>query len=390
MADTHELFPHSVKISAPSLQFSTGILPSQKIEALIGHKKIEGDVPLEDSQIQPASLDLRLGRTAYRVRASFLPGTKSEVRPKIDELCMYTIDLRQGAWLERHCVYVVELLEFLKLDKLDSAIANPKSSAGRLDIFTRLIADYADKFDVLPPGYGGPLYAEISPGTFTIMVRTGTRLNQLRLRRGNPLYYDKTLRDLHETERLIDAVPGEEDIRDGVALTADLVGDGENPIGYRAKKHAGLIDFDKSNHYDPADFWDAIYPSPKGNLILDPGDFYILKSRDAVSVPPNHAAEMRAYDTLVGEFRVHYAGFFDPGFGHADAGGAGSRAVLEIRPHDVPFVLENGQIVGRLLYERLTETPDRLYGPAIGSTYQRQGLMLGKQFKRPPGSTLDG
>ena len=208
-----------------------------------------------------------------------------------------------------------------------------------------MIADCVGKFDELPSGYGGPLYAEISPGTFSILVRTGTRLNQLRLRRGNPLYYDKTLRELHETERLIHAEPGEEDISDGFAIFIDLAGDGQRPIGYRAKKHAGLIDFDKSDYYDPGDYWEPISSSRGKNLILDPGDFYILMSRDPVSVPPHQAAEMRAYDTLVGEFRVHYAGFFDPGFGHADAGGAGSRAVLEIRPHDVPFVLEHGQIV---------------------------------------------
>ncbi len=390
MADTHELFPDTLVIPAPRRQYSTGILPAQAIRGLIGLNQVTATTAVTDDQIQPASLDLRLGRTAYRVRASFLPGPNSPVKPKIDELCMHAIDLDQGAVLERGCVYVVELLEFIKLDKAISGIANPKSSAGRLDIFTRLIADAAVKFDVLPPGYRGPLYAEISPGTFSIMVRTGTRLNQLRLRRGNPLYFDGPVRKLLETERLIDAEPDEEDISGGLAITADLTGDGNQPIGYRAKKHAGLIDFDKLGHYDPADFWDPIYPSAKLNLILDPGDFYILMSRKKVSVPPDHAAEMRGYDTLVGEFRVHYAGFFDPGFGHADAGGTGSRAVLEVRPHDVPFVLEDGQIVGRLLYERLTETPDRLYGPAIGSAYQRQGLMLGKQFKRPPGAMLDG
>ena len=388
MNESADLFPESAQ-PEPERRNTTGILPSQRIRGLIGLNQVTAECRIAEEQIQPASLDLRLGPTAYRVQASFLPGAQSVVQSKIDELCMHAIDLREGAVLERGCVYVVPLLEYMKLEKLVSGIANPKSSAGRLDIFTRLIADYADKFDMLPPGYWGPLYAEISPGTFSILVRTGTRLNQLRFRRGNPLYYDKNVRDLHETERLIDAELGKEDISNGVAFTADLVGDGENPIVYRAKRHAGLIDFDKFGHYEPADYWDPIYPTGRRNVILDKGEFYILKSRDAVSVPPSHAAEMRAYDTLVGEFRVHYAGFFDPGFGHADAGGAGSRAVLEVRPHDVPFVLEDGQIVGRLIYEQLTETPDRLYGPAIGSAYQRQGLMLGKQFKPPPERSAD-
>ena len=388
MNEPADLFPESAALE-PGRRYSTGILPSQAIRGLIGLNQVTAESPVAEDQIQPASLDLRLGPTAYRVRASFLPGARSAVQSKIDELRMHAIDLREGAVLERGCVYVVPLLEHLALEKSVAGIANPKSSAGRLDVFTRLIADYAVEFNKLPGGYGGPLYAEISPGTFSILVRTGTRLNQLRLRRGNPRYYDGPVRRLHEKERLIDADPGEEDISGGVAFTADLVGDGWQPIGYRAKKHAGLIDFDKPGHYEPADYWDPIYPTGRRNLILDPGDFYILVSREAVTVPPDYAAEMRAYDTLVGEFRVHYAGFFDPGFGHADAGGAGSRAVLEVRSHDVPFVLEDGQIVGRLLYERLTETPDRLYGPAIGSAYQRQGLMLGKQFKSPPERSAD-
>lgn len=362
----------------------TGILPSQAIRGLIGLRQIDAEDPIGDDQIQPASLDLRLGDKAYRVRASFLPGRKARVQAKIDRFGMHEIDLRPGAVLERGCVYIVPLLETLALEKSVSGLANPKSSAGRLDIFTRLIADYAGQFDQVPAGYGGPLYAEISPGTFSILVRTGTRLSQLRLRRGKPQYSDHAVRRLQEKESLVESAHGEADIAGGVAFTADLAGPGDGrPIGYRARRHSGLIDFDRPGHYDWPEFWDPIYPGRDANLVLDPGDFYILASKESVAVPPDHAAEMRAYDTLVGEFRVHYAGFFDPGFGHAEAGGEGARAVLEVRSHDVPFVLEDGQIVGRLLYERLTETPDRLYGAAIGSTYQSQGLMLGKQFKRP-------
>ena len=377
------LFPEDQPGAESGARRSTGILPSQALRGMIGRREIDGDVAVDSSQIQPASLDLRLGHVAYRVRASFLPGPQSRVQSKIDMFGMHEIDLSRGAVLERGCVYIVPLLESLALDKAVSGLANPKSSAGRLDIFTRLITDYAVTFDNVPKGYRGPLYVEISPGTFSVLVRTGTRLNQLRLRRGNPRYFDGPVRQLHEREGLVGSESGDADISGGVAFTADLTGAGDGkPIGYRADKHAGLIDFDKPGHYDWTEFWEPIYPKRNASLILDPGDFYILVSKESVAVPPDYAAEMRAYDTLVGEFRVHYAGFFDPGFGHADAGGDGSRAVLEVRSHDVPFVLEDGQTVGRLLYERLTETPDLLYGPSIGSTYQRQGLMLGKQFKQ--------
>jgi len=262
-------------------------------------------------------------------------------------------------------------------------MANPKSSTGRLDIFTRLIADGATEFDLVREAYKGPLFAEISPRTFSVVVRTGTRLNQIRFRKGHPRSSDAAIRRLMEDVPLVEAGTTVADIRHGLGVTVDLRGAGpDSLIGYRAKPHTGLIDLARVGAYDPREFWEPIRAEADGRLILNPGDFYILVSRESVCVPPDQAAEMKPYDTLIGEFRVHYAGFFDPGFGWAEQG-AGSRAVLEVRSHDVPFLLEHGQIVARLIYERLTEPPERLYGEGIGSSYQRQGLQLAKQFKKP-------
>ena len=363
----------------------TGILPCQAIFALWRDGEITATQPLADGQIQPSSLDLRLGEVAYRVRASFLPGPGQNMAQKIDQYTMHSVDLTRGAVLERGCVYIVPLLERLSLSQRLSAIANPKSSTGRLDVFTRLITDGASEFDRIDAGYHGPLYAEIAPRTFSILARTGTRLNQMRLRRGEHRLTDSELTRLHQQSPLVHSEVGTENISEGIALTVDLQGAGDNGlIGYNARPHAPLIDMEKINHYDPVDFWEPIYSGTgtESGLVLNPDDFYILASREAVSVPPDHAAEMVAYDTLMGEFRVHYAGFFDPGFGWAEAGGEGTRAVLEVRSHDVPFLLEHGQTVGRLVYERLTDSPDRIYGQDIGSNYQKQTLALAKQFRR--------
>jgi dCTP deaminase len=362
----------------------TGILPCQGIRALIEAGEIDPGGPLAGGQLQPSSLDLRLGDTAYRVRASFLPGRDCAVDDKIERFTMHAVDLRDGAVLERGCVYIVPLQESLRLPERISALANPKSSTGRLDIFTRLITDHAVAFDRVDAGYCGPLFAEIAPRTFSVLVRSGARLNQLRLLRGRHIYSDNELRRIHERTPLVHTEPGLAQIGDGgVALTVDLEGaDNGGLIGYKARQHTALIDLDRIDHYDPLDFWEPIHARAGEGLILNPDDFYILASREAVTVPPEQAAEMVAYDTLVGEFRVHYAGFFDPGFGWAAAGGEGSRAVLEVRSHDVPFLLEHGQTVGRLVYERHTDAPDFIYGKDIGSHYQRQGLALAKQFKR--------
>lgn len=381
--DTDDLFADANTTPARKASTRAGILPSSALTEMIHAGQIQATEPIGKGQIQPASLDLRLGEHAYRVRASFLPGARSGVKDKIDQFRMHRIDLSDGAVLERGCVYIVPLMEHLKLPAGISAIANPKSSSGRLDIFTRLITDNAVSFDRVEAGYQGRLYAEIAPRTFSVLVRKGTRLSQIRFRRGGREFTDADLKRLQERTPLVHAPDGGPDIANGIAVSVDLKGtDASRLIGYKARRHTALIDVEKVGHYDAEEFWEPIYNRNDEGLILNPDDFYILASREAVTVPPDHAAEMVAYDTLVGEFRVHYAGFFDPGFGYAEAGGQGTRAVLEVRSHEVPFLLEHGQIVGRLIYDRLTDVPDKLYGTDMGSHYQRQGLALAKQFRR--------
>lgn len=379
----------SLLAAVPAPEKSTkrrsGVLPSQAIRNLISDGQISAAIPIDDAQIQPASLDLRLGDVAHRVQASFLPGRNVRVSDRIAQLGLHTLDLSQGAVLEKGCVYIVQLRESLNLSGGLSAIANPKSSTGRLDIFTRLITDNCVEFDRVRNDYKGPLYAEISPRTFSVVLRAGSRLSQLRLKRGNFTYSDRELHKLHSKVPLVDLEPEVDSIKEGMPFTVDLDGDPETGlIGFRARKHTALIDVEQIGAYDPREYWEPIYLTGAKELILNPDDFYILASKEAVTVPPDHAAEMVAYDTLVGEFRVHYAGFFDPGFGDGASGGTGSRAVLEVRSHDVPFLITDGQIMGRLIYERLTEMPDRIYGRDIGSSYQRQGLKLGKQFMAWP------
>ncbi len=356
---------------------STGILPASHLRGMIQRGRIQALKEFEDVQIQPASLDLRLGPVAWRIRASFLPGPDATVKQRIEQLALHQIDLTKGAVFEAGCVYIVPLLESVALPYRVSGVANPKSSTGRLDVFTRLITDRAKEFDRIEPGYEGPLFAEVSPRSFSILVREGSRLNQLRLRRGSPPFSDTELKRLQEEQGI---VAGDADISNGIALTVDLKG-WDGLVGYRAKRHAGLIDVDKSGAHDVGDFWEQVRARPDSTVVLDPNEFYILASREAVSIPPEYAAEMVPYNPLVGEFRVHYAGFFDPGFGYSGAGGAGSRAVLEVRSHEVPFILTHGQIVGRLVFERLTEPPERVYGQGLGSNYQGQGLKLSKHFR---------
>ena len=355
-----------------------GVYPVQEIEALIEAGAILLDQPLLDHQLQPASLDLRLGDFAYRVRASFLPGPGISVAERLADVRLHAIDIRDSAVLETGCVYVVPLQEALALPAGVSASANPKSSTGRLDVFTRIIADGVTAFDLIPDGYAGPLYAEICPQTFPIVVRSGTRLSQIRFRRGQPQLDDRALRELHRQQRLVSSEAA--DIDGGLALSVDLNAGSEGPIGYRAKRHSGVVDVDKPGACAVLDYWEPIHLRGSARLILDPDQFYILASKEAVHVPPAYAAEMVPFNPLVGEFRVHYAGFMDPGFGHAAAGGEGSRVVLEVRSHKVPFILEDGQIIGRLIYENLLEMPRLVYGQDLGSNYQAQGLKLSKHF----------
>ena len=353
-----------------------GVLPAQTLREMIARSEISASPGIEHAQIQPASLDLRLGTRAWRVRASFLAGKGRCVSDRLQQFEMHQMDLTAGAVLEKGCVYVVPLMESLALPAGVQAVANAKSSTGRLDLLTRVITDDGTEFDRVPEGYTGPLYAEICPRSFSVLVRPGMRLNQIRFRRGHAVLSDAELAELHAAETL---VPGEPVISDGLGFSVDLRPAQGARVGYRAKPHTGVIDLDRIGAYPPRDFWEELH-SEDGQLILDPGAFYILVSREAVHIPPDYAAEMAPYLAMVGEFRVHYAGFFDPGFGHAAAGGAGARGVLEVRCHEAPFVLEHGQIVGRLVYERMAERPERLYGADIASNYQGQGLKLSKHF----------
>ena len=358
-----------------------GNLPSQSIDELIARGAIGMDQPADPDQVQPSSFDVRLGRVAYRVRASFLPGPDLSVAERLEPVRLHEIDLTQGAVLETGCVYIVPLLEHLDLPDEISGSASPKSSTGRLDIFTRLLCDNTREFDQIVSGYRGPLYLEVSPRTFPILVRTGSRLSQIRLRSGDTVLSDERLKQLHEEQQLLSSGPAI--ISNGLAISIDLEGDENGLIGYRAKHHTAVVDVDKRAALEVAEFWEPIYRLNRPELILDPDEFYILVSREAVHVPPDYAAEMVPFDPLVGEFRVHYAGFFDPGFGHAAAGGHGSRAVLEVRSHEVPFLLDHGQVVGRLIYEDMAARPDRLYGLDLPSNYQGQSLKLSKHFNNP-------
>ena len=373
-----------------------GILSSQEILELINKNVINSDQEINKDIIQPASIDLRLGIRAWRVPASFLPGKGNLVSDRLKDFAMHEFSLLDGAVLECGCVYIVKLLESVSLNDDLTGIANPKSSTGRLDVFTRLIVDGAQEFEDVPAGYKGPLYAEISPRTFSILVRTGSRLNQLRIRRGYSFATDKEMEILQEHVGLVrnennNHLPDK--IKNGVPLSVDLVGE-KGLIGYKARKHSRLVDVDKPNYYNRNFFWEKITTedlvsqtskSRNGNsssgLILSPDAFYILASKEYVSVPSNYAAEMRAYDTKVGEFRAHYAGFFDPGFGLSELGASKTKAVLEVRSHDVPFLIEQEQTICRLVYEPMANIPNFLYGET-GSTsnYQAQGLKLSKHF----------
>ncbi|MEZ0213122.1 MAG: 2'-deoxycytidine 5'-triphosphate deaminase [Xanthobacteraceae bacterium] len=358
-----------------------GILPGHAIVALREAGAIVTARTFDTDQVQPASLDLRLGSTAWRIRASFLPGPDAGIGERLERLALHRLDLAGGVVLETGCVYLVELQESLALPADIAASANPKSSTGRLDVFTRVIADRARAFDIVAAGYSGPLYLEISPRTFPILVREGSRLSQIRFRRGDGRLNEAELGALNRSQRLVDT-PAPDVAGGGIAVSVDLSGRGfDGLLGFRAKRHTGVIDVDRRAACDVDDYWEPLATRGRRELVLDPDAFYILASKEAVHVPPDHAAEMVPFDPLVGEFRVHYAGFFDPGFGHAPAGGGGARAVLEVRSREVPFILEDGQIVGRLVYERMLERPRVLYGEGLGSNYQAQGLKLSKHFR---------
>ena len=355
----------------------TGVLASQQLRVMIDKGHLSASAQFLDGQIQPASLDLRLGHTAYRVRASFLAGASRTIAERLSDFKMHQIDLSEGAVLEKGCVYVVPLLESLNLPAGVTGAASAKSSIGRLDLLTRIITDQGTEFDRIPEGYTGPLYVEICPQSFSVIAKTGQMLNQVIFRDGLTVIDDTELKALHAKTPV---VSGDAVISEGLGFSVDLKPSEGTLVGYRAKPHTGVIDLSKLAHYAPKDFWEEVH-TDEGWIILDPGAFYILVSREAIIIPPTHAAEMVPYVAMAGEFRVHYAGFFDPGFGWAAAGGAGSRGVLEVRCHEAPFVLEHGQIVGRLVYEKMDSLPEQLYGADMASNYQGQGLKLSKHFK---------
>ncbi len=375
-----------------------GILPYQQLNQLIAERVIRAELPFDDRQVQPASLDLRLGKKAYRLISSFLPEL-SDITSRLDvldfyqsDLVMYEMDLTEGAILEKGHVYLVPLLEGLALPRTLRARTNPKSTTGRLDVFTRVITDLNQGFDEIRAGYAGPLYLEIVPRSFTIKVQTGQSLNQIRLIRGQPTVSDFKLAAHHASDPLVyhnqrgDRPLSRSALRidRGVFLRIDLHGGDQsgNPIiGYRAKKNSHVIDLSKIGHYSALDFWEPLRPHRRGSLLLEPEEFYILASKERIRVPPGMAAEMVAYEAACGELRTHYAGFFDPGFGYGQGELKGTQVVLEVRPHDVPFLIHDGQTFFKVVYERMLSMPTHVYGTAFGSSYQRQGLTLSKQFK---------
>ncbi|MDT7043256.1 2'-deoxycytidine 5'-triphosphate deaminase [Candidatus Nitronereus thalassa] len=377
-----------------------GILPDKHLKQLIQDGAINADSPIGQNQIQPASLDLRLGTKAYRLLSSFLP-ERSEISARLSvpdlyqsDLVMYEMDLTQGAILEKGHVYLVPLQESLALPPTIRGRANPKSSTGRLDVFTRVITDLNVGFDEIRPGYKGPLYLEIVPRSFTIRVQTGLALNQLRLVAGRPSVSDSQLKALHRSARLLhhneDNAEGDQSLaaRDmrvdqGLFLRIDLKGtdDQQNIVGYRAKKNSHIIDLTKIGYYSALDYWEPLYRHSNHTLLLEPEEFYILASKERINVPAGYAAEMVAYEAACGELRTHYAGFFDPGFGAGAGPRKGTQVVLEVRPHDVPFLIHDGQTFFKVLYEKMLDTPDEIYGSTIGSNYHQQGLTLSKHFK---------
>lgn len=364
-----------------------GILPSQEILELIRNGKIRSRRPITDDQIQPASIDIRLGNKGYHIRASFLPNGNAPIGPKIRELQLAEVDLSEAVLLGTGDVFIVPAVEYLSLPSDISGKANPKSTTGRLDIFTRLMTESGGHFELVPKGYTGDVYVEIVSRTFPVLVEAGTKLNQLRFLRGDPQYDDEQLRRLAHRGQLVYYQNGDAAtkpvIREGLRISVDLQGDESNGIvAYRAKKNCRPINLAKVREYDAAEFWDAIPAGRRKSLVLKPGDFYLLASKEKIGVPPGYAAEMEQYDPSIGEFTVHYAGFFDPGFGHGASGEIkGTKAVLEIRAHELPILLEDGQVVGRLMYHKMADHPEKVYGEGIGSSYQQQALALSKQFR---------
>jgi dCTP deaminase len=365
--------------------FSRELLMDAIASGVIG----AGGFKIPDTNVQPASLDLRLGEIAYRIRCSFLPGPQS-VERKLRDYVIDELDLhKEGAVLETNRPYLVLLKEQLNLPPGVRAKANPKSSTGRIDVFTRVVTDEGHRFDEIAEGYQGPLYLEVVPLSFAVRVREDLSLNQLRLSIGRTTLSDDEVRDFHAEQHPLlfedgRPVPASElALSDGMFLGLDLKGDATARVGYRARENAPLLDLTRDEPIEPEAFWEPVQSEEGDRIVLSPQKFYLLMSSGAVSIPPELASEMTAYDPTNGELRTHYAGFFDPGFGFDPEGPRdGSRAALEVRAHDVPFMIEHGQRVCKLTFDRMLEAPRTLYGEAIGSSYQRQEETLGKIFRR--------
>jgi dCTP deaminase len=371
----------------------TGVLPAQQLRDAVRSEWLRaGEWRIPPEAVQPASVDLRLGEHAWALRCSFLPDSESTVEEKVADIAFERIDLRDGATLERDRPYLVPLIERLRLPAQVRAHANPKSSTGRLDVFTRVLTDRSHRFDEIAAGYEGGLYLEVVPRTFAIRVRTGLALNQVRLIRGDARLADAELLALHHDAPLLfyDQEPvaeSELSIADGLFLSLDVRGPSDATVGYRAKKNSLPIDLARGASLRWQEYWEPVHPEPGGRIVLEPEVFYLLLSAEGVSVPPCYAAEMLAYDPTAGELRTHYAGFFDPGFGYsADGDRRGARAALEVRARDVSFMVEHRQPVCKLAFERMAAEPDILYGEEAGSSYQHQRTMLSKHFLEHAGA----
>ena len=365
-----------------------GVIPRQGLLNAVEEASIFSDFSIPSRSIQPASIDLRLGEYAWLLRCSFLPDVSSTVEQKLADIALDQIWIRDGATLERGRPYLIPLVEELALPPGVRGKANPKSSTGRLDVFTRVITDGNDRFDEVPPGYRGKLYLEVVPLSFAVRVERLLSLNQLRLSIGEPRVRDDQIRRIHDTVPLLyigsHPVPASDlSVAEGLFLSVDLSGGRDKIVGFRAKKNSLRLDMSKNGLYWWRDYWEPVYPERGGRVVLEPESFYLLLSAEGVCVPPEYAAEMMAYDPTAGELRTHYAGFFDPGFGYDSVRlSHGSRAALEVRVRDVPFMVEHQQGIGKLAFERMLEPPDRLYGEDVGSHYQGQSTMLSKHFER--------
>jgi dCTP deaminase len=370
---------------------TAGVLPCQHLEAAISAGVIDaGRFTIPGENVQPASLDLRLGEVAYRIRCSFLPGRQT-VERRVKDYIIDELDLRKdGVVLETKRPYLIPLKERLTLPSGMRGKANPKSSTGRIDVFTRVITDNSFRFDEIAEAYEGPLFLEVVPLSFPVRVREDLTLNQLRLSVGRAELTDDDVRAFHRTQPLLydngKAVSaGKLALANGLFLGLDLRGDDEGRVGYRARDNAPLLDVTRPVAVDPEPYWESVKHEDGDRVVLTPQRFYLLMSNEAVSIPPTLASEMTAYDPTSGELRTHYAGFFDPGFGFdARDEFVGSRAALEVRAHDVPFMIEHGQRVCKLTFEHMLDVPSRLYGQGIGSSYQQQDETLSKHFQRAP------